>query len=136
MYAKAVAAKPVSWDQVEDDFLRAMERFDANVTSGVAVQADWQNGKGDFLNDLIALLLENCAGLDLLSRRGIPGLIVGTHNLDITYPGTGIAQFLLEAKALGNPKHPRNPSQKNSLGRPGSSDIPKRIRRRASRLSI
>ena len=33
-----------------------MEGFDANVCAGVATQGDWQNGKGDFLNDLFALI--------------------------------------------------------------------------------
>src|SRR5687768_10698361 len=86
MYAEAVAAKPTSWDQIEDGLLRAMEGFDTNVASGLAVQGDIQNGKGDFFNDLLALLLENCAEIDLDSRGGVPGFIFPTHNLDVTYP--------------------------------------------------
>lgn len=131
MYAAAVAAKPTSWDQVEDGFLRAMEGFDANVAAGVADQGDIQNGKGDFFNDLLALLLENCADLTLDSRSGVPGLIFPKHNLDVTYPSVGTVEFLLEAKAVGIPKHPRNPKQKNPLGRPGYSDVPKRLKEAA-----
>ncbi len=63
-YERAVRFGPNTWSQVEGDFLRAMEGFDANVMSGVADMGDLQNGKGDFLNDLIALLLENCAGVN------------------------------------------------------------------------
>jgi len=131
MYEAAVKSAPASWDQVEDGFLRAMEAFDANVAAGIADQGDRQNGKGDFFNDLLALLLENCAGVLLDSRGGVPGYIFPKHNLDITYPSVGTVEFLLEAKAVGLPKHPRNPKQKNPLGRPGSTDVPKRLKEAA-----
>src|SRR5688572_11310336 len=75
MYDQAVLAKPKTWTEIEDPFLRAMEKFDANIASGVADMGDLQNGKGDFFNDLLALLLENCAGVTLWSRGGVPGLI-------------------------------------------------------------
>ena len=42
-----------------------MEGFDDNVASGVAGMGELQNGKGDFFNDLLALLLEQCAGVEL-----------------------------------------------------------------------
>ena len=130
-YEAAVAANPRTWGEIEQLFLRAMEEFDNNVATGVANQGDIQNGKGDFLNDLLALILENCSGVELTSRNGVPGFIFPTHNLDVTHPSTGIVQFLLEAKAVGVPKHPRNTKQKNPLGRPGSSDLPKRIKEAA-----
>lgn len=134
MYAAAAAMKPTSWTQVEADFLVGMEGFDANVVSGFATQGDWQNGKGDFFNDLLALVLEGCAGIDLYSRQAVPGLIVARNNLDVTYPNTGTAQFTLEAKAVGIPKHPRNTKQKNPLGRPGSADLDKRIKEGAFKV--
>jgi hypothetical protein len=127
-YAAAVQTGARAWDGVEEIFLRALEGFDSNVVDGLANQGDIQNGKGDFLNDLLALLLENCAGVELASRGGVPGLIFPTHNLDITYPAEGLAQFLLEAKAVGIPKYGRNPKQKNPLGRPGSADLDKRVK--------
>jgi hypothetical protein len=130
MYEAAVAARPKSWNQVESSFLRAMEGFDANVASGVADMGDLQNGKGDFFNDLLALLLENCAGVKLYSRGGVPGLIFATHNLDVTYPNTGVVQFLLEAKAVGTPKHPGSPKQ-SPIGRRGSADLDKRVKEAA-----
>ena len=127
MYQAAVAARPRSWAQVEDDFVRAMEAFDANVATGVADIGDLQNGKGDFLNDLIALLLEGCAGVDLYSRGGVHGLVFPNHNLDVTYPNTGVVKFVLEVKAVGTPRHPLSPKQK-PIGRPGSADLAKRVK--------
>lgn len=126
-YAKAVAINPKSWPEIQDIFLRAMEVFDDNVTTGKAVMGDLQNGKGDFFNDLLALLLENCAGIQLFSRRGVPGLIFPKHSLDVTFPSTGAIEFILEAKAVGTPKHPGSPKQK-AAGRPGSADLDKRVK--------
>jgi hypothetical protein len=126
-YAEAVAAKPKAWDKVESIFLRAMEGFDANVASGLADIGDLQNGKGDFFNDLLALLLENGAGVELSSRGGVPGLIIPKHNLDVTYPADGPIEFVLEAKAVGTPKHPLNPKAK-PIGRDGAADLDKRVK--------
>jgi hypothetical protein len=127
MYAAAVAATPRSWNEVEEDFVRGMEGFDRNVASGLADIGDLQNGKGDFFNDLLALLLENCAEVDLYSRGGVPGLIFPNHNLDLTYPNTGLVGFTLEAKAVGTPRHALSPRQK-AIGRPGSADLAKRVK--------
>ncbi len=107
--------------------MTAMEGFDRNVASGLADIGDLQNGKGDFFNDLLALLLENCAGADLYSRGGVPGLIFPNHNLDLTYPNTGLVGFTLEAKAVGTPRHPLSPRQR-PIGRPGSADLAKRVK--------
>lgn len=126
-YENAVGSKPKTWDKVEDGFLRAMEEFDTNVANGAADMGDLQNGKGDFFNDLLALLLENCAGVTLYSRGGVPGLTFPKHNLDITYPNTGVVEFMLEAKAVGTPRHPGSPKQQ-AIGRPGSADLDKRIK--------
>lgn len=126
-YEQAVAIQPRTWGEIEALFLRAMEEFDANIVSGVADMGDLQNGKGDFFNDLLALLLENCAGVTLYSRGGVPGLIFPKHNLDVTFPNTGVVAFMLEAKAVGTPKHPGSPKQK-PIGRPGSADLDKRVK--------
>lgn len=126
-YEQAVRSRPKTWNEVEEGFLRAMEEFDANIVSGIADMGDLQNGKGDFFNDLLALLLENCAGVSLYSRGGVPGLIFPKHNLDVTYPSTGVVEFMLEAKAVGTPKHPGSPKQK-AIGRAGSADLDKRIK--------
>jgi hypothetical protein len=130
MYRAAEALRPRTWGEVETPFIRAMEEFDANVASGVADIGDLQNGKGDFLNDLIALLLEGCGGVQLFSRGGVPGFVFANHNLDVTYPNTGVVRFTLEVKAVGTPRHPLSPKQK-AIGRPGSSDLAKRVKEAA-----
>ena len=138
VYERAVQEGYGSWERVEDSFLRAMEAFDSSVaaTAGADLDdeakseltADLQNGKGDFFNDLLAVLLQNCAGIDALATRSrVPGLIVPVHNLDGAYPDQGPIRFLLEAKMFGTPKHANNPRQ-NQIGRPGSADIDKRVK--------
>ena len=127
-----------SRNQVEESFLAAMSEFDASIAASVGADmtddeksdlgADLQNGKGDFFNDLLVLLLKQCSGVQLLtSRRPVPGLIVPKHNLDCVYPAEGDLQFMLEAKMMGTPKHINSPRQKES-GRPGSADIDKRVK--------
>jgi hypothetical protein len=126
-YRRLVAARPKTWAEVEEEFLRGMEGFDRNVATGVADMGDLQNGKGDFFNDLLALLLENCAGVELFSRGGVPGLIFPQHNLDVTFPSTGPIEFVLEAKAVGTPRHPGSPKQR-AIGRAGAADLDKRVK--------
>lgn len=126
-YARAVELRPKGWAPVQDLFLRGMEGFDANVASGVADMGDLQNGKGDFFNDLLALILENCSQTTLYSRGGVPGLIFPKHNLDVSYPEVGAIQFAIEAKAVGTPRHPGSQKQK-AIGRPGSADLDKRVK--------
>lgn len=130
MLTAAHQTSPKSWMNVEDAFLRAMEQFDYLVADGTAEAGARRNGKGEFFNDLLSMVLQNCSGIRLVSRPGVPGLIFPTHNLDITYPGGKdvVIEFLLEAKTIGTPKHPGNTSQKNPLGRPAKSDLPKRIK--------
>jgi hypothetical protein len=128
MYRWAVDAKPSRWTQVEGRFLEAMWGFDQNFAAGLANQGDNQNGKGDFFTDLIALLLESCSGKELHGRGAIPGLIFPSHNLDTSYPAKGTVEVLIETKVAGAPKSPRNPLQKNPMGRPGSSDLDKRVK--------
>lgn len=137
LYAWAKAERVTSWEQVEQRFLAAMSDFDSALAATASapeseaaqsVAADLQNGKGDFFNDLLALLLENCSGVETLYARGnVPGLIVETHNLDGVYPNTGEIGFLLEAKMMGTPRHALNPKQRRA-GRPGSADINKRVK--------
>lgn len=126
-YDRAAAGNPRSWNEVEELFLRGMEGFDANVASGVANMGDLQNGKGDFFNDLLALLLERCADVELYSRGSVPGLIFPKHHLDVTYPNVGAVQFMLEAKAVGTPKHPGS-AKERAIGRAGSADLDKRVK--------
>lgn len=126
-YETADALKPETWAEIGDVFLRGMEGFDQNIASGLADMGDLQNGKGDFFNDLLALILENCAQVELYSRGDVPGLIFPKHHLDVTYPSTGAIEFVLEAKAVGTPRHPGSPRQR-AIGRAGSADLDKRIK--------
>jgi hypothetical protein len=130
MYKAAETSRPKTWREIEEPFVRAMEAFDANVAVGIADIGDLQNGKGDFLNDLIALVLEGCGGVQLYSRGGVPGFVFANHNLDVTYPNEGVVRFTLEVKAVGTPRHPLSPTQK-PIGRPGSSDLAKRVKEAA-----
>lgn len=137
LFSEAEQGDWKSWDEVEAGFLAAMGDFDSRLSATVGatltddenteVSADIQNGKGDFFNDLLALLLLNFTGLDSLATRSmVPGLIVPTHNLDGAFPDDGPIRFLLEAKMMGTPKHINNPKA-DAFGRPGAQDIKKRI---------
>ena len=46
--------KASTFAAVEEEFLIAMQAFDALVADGTATQGDIQNGKGDFFNDVLA----------------------------------------------------------------------------------
>lgn len=138
VYEAAVSGRHTSWNQVEIGFVDAMSEFDTSIAATVGVHlsdeekselgADLQNGKGDFFNDLLVLLLRNCSGVALgPSRRKVHGLVVPVHNLDGIYPAAGEIAFMLEAKMMGTPKHINSPKQQPS-GRPGSADLDKRVK--------
>lgn len=124
LYLWAEGERVSRWTDVQNRFLETMWRFDHNVATGVATQADVQNGKGDFFTDLIALLLENASGKNLYGRGAIPGLFFPSHNLDASYPPTGRVEVLIETKAAGAPANPR---QKTPKDRRASADLKKRI---------
>jgi hypothetical protein len=117
-----------TFDGVESIYLRAMHEFDGLVAAGTADQGDVRNGKGDFLNDVLALLLANCSGKQLHTRPNVPGLSFRRHKLDIAYPAKGDVQLVIETKATGLPKHPGSRKQKHPDGRAGSADLEKRIK--------
>src|SRR5688500_4102253 len=70
----ADALKTGSFAQVESIFLDALWKFDQFVAGGVADQGDIQNGKGDFLNDFLGVLLKHGSGKEVTARGGVPGL--------------------------------------------------------------
>ena len=141
MYEEVEACSATSWNQVEEAFLVAMSEFDSGlpvVFSGVdderrqqsrSLSGALQNGKGDWFNNLLAVLLERCSEVETLYlRRQVPGLIIPIHNLDGVYPGDPgrEIEFLLEAKMMGTPKHANSPNEK-AAGRDGSADTKKRV---------
>jgi hypothetical protein len=132
-YDQLEASGPTAWAHVEEDFVNAMAEFDSLRAVGQVQDGAQRNGRGGFFNDLLALVLENCAGLDTLYKRTlVHGRVFKTHELDVTYPAAGPARFTLEAKVLGTPLHPGNEkSQSNALGRSGSADLDKRLKEAA-----
>jgi hypothetical protein len=120
-----------SFARVEAIFLSAMWQFDLHVVSGLANQGDIQNGKGDFFNDFLGVLLKHGSGKEVAARPGVPGLSFHTHKLDCAYPATGDVLYVAETKATGIPRHPRNLRQPNPEGRPGSADLEKRVKEAA-----
>jgi hypothetical protein len=127
-YRAIKEAGHTTWRQAEPAFLAAMREFDELVAQGVADQGDIQNGKGDYFNDVLALLLERCSGKQLHTRPDVPGLSFKRHMLDVAYPQTGTVGLTIETKATGVPKHPRNMAQPHADGRAGSADLEKRIK--------
>jgi hypothetical protein len=128
MYRWVVNDDPSCWAAIESRFLAAMWSLDQAFAAGITDQGGSQKGKGNFFTDLIALLLENGSGKELHSRNGIRGRIFPSHNLDTSYPAEGAIEIMIETRVAGAPKSPRNPQQKNPRGRPGSSDLDKRIK--------
>ena len=102
-----IRLRPSSWQQCL--------AFDATIASTAgrqdmtdaeklsAVGRHLQNGKGDFFNDLLALLLENCSGIETFHRRRniVPGLTARNDNLDGVDRVTAPIQLLLQAKMMG-----------------------------------
>jgi len=142
MYDRLLASSATSWNQVEDDFLASMSAFDSGLPMAFdgpdavkskqskELSAAIQNGKGDWFNNVLAYLLEQCSGIETLYvRRKVPGLIIPEHNLDGVYPGDQDREieFLLEAKMMGGPKHANSPGEKPA-GRAGSADTNKRVK--------
>lgn len=120
-----------TWPQVEEDFLATMFGFDQLVARGETSQGDRQNGKGDFFNDLLVVVLEAASGKKIHSRPDIKGLSFPKHKLDIAYPDKGPVRWTIETKATGIPKHPGNTAQEHPGGRAGSADLDKRIKEAA-----
>lgn len=142
MYDKMTGSGATSWNQIEPAFLAAMSAFDSGLPAAFAgsdddkkrqskeLSAALQNGKGDWFNNVIAVLLEKCSGVGALYvRQQVPGLIIPEHNLDGVYPGdeTREIEFLLEAKMMGTPKHANSPGQSDP-GRAGSADTNNRVK--------
>lgn len=128
---KVGAAAGGRFEPIEPVFLQTMMAFDRMVADNLATQGDIQNGKGDFFNDVLQILLEQCSGKKLHKRPKVPGLSFRNHMLDVAYPAEGHVTFTIETKATGVPRHRRNTRQKNVDGRPGSADLEKRVKEAA-----
>jgi hypothetical protein len=114
--------------EIEPEFVAAMSAFDHRLAAGELTSGQNQN-KGPFFNQLVARLIERCAGLVVAQRGKRPGILLPTVDVDLCYPADPKTRpaMIAEVKMAGTPKHPGSP-QAGVMGRPGSADIDKRIR--------
>lgn len=114
--------------EIEPEFVAAMSAFDQRMAAGDFTSGQNQN-KGLFFNDLVARLVERCAGLGVAQRGKRPGILLKTVDVDLCYPPEPTTRPLMiaEVKMAGTPKHPGSPKA-GVMGRPASADIDKRIR--------
>lgn len=114
--------------EIEDDFVAAMSEFDQRLVAGELTSGQNQN-KGLFFNELIARLIERCAGLGVAQRGKRPGILLPTVDVDLCYPADPKTRpaMIAEVKMAGTPKHPGSP-QAGAMGRPAAADVDKRIR--------
>lgn len=105
-----------------------MRAFDWEVANGHLTSGENQN-KGLFFNELIARLVERCAGFGVAQRGKRPGILLPRVDVDLCYPADPKARpaLIAEVKMAGTPKHPRSPKA-GLLGRRASADVDKRIR--------
>jgi hypothetical protein len=117
-----------TFSEIEPDFLAAMSAFDALMAAGRLTAGENQN-KGLFFNELIARLVERCAGFGVAQRGKRPGILLPVVDVDLCFPADRTARpaLIAEVKMAGTPKHPGNPKAK-PLGRRASADVDKRIR--------
>ena len=125
---RITAQRIETFAEIEGDFLRAMGAFDKRLVEGQISSGENQS-KGLFFNELIARLLERCAGVGVAQRGKRPGILTLLVDVDLCFPQDKYARpaLIAEVKMAGTPKHPRSPSQ-GRLGRPASADVDKRIR--------
>jgi hypothetical protein len=113
---------------IEDAFVQAMSAIDHELVAGHLTSGQNQN-KGLFFNELVARLIERCAGLGVAQRGKRPGILLPTVDVDLCYPPDPATRpaMIAEVKMAGTPKHPGSP-RAGKMGRPASADVDKRIR--------
>lgn len=114
--------------EIEPEFVRAMSAFDHKLVRGELTSGQNQN-KGLFLNELIARLVERCAGFGVAERDKRPGILLDEVDVDLCYPQDPQLrpEVIAEVKMAGTPKHPGS-EKAGILGRPASADVDKRLR--------
>jgi hypothetical protein len=114
--------------EIESEFIAAMSAFDHRLAAGELTSGQNQN-KGLFFNQLIARLVERCAGLGVAQRGKRPGILLPTVDVDLCYPAAPNTRpaMIAEVKMAGTPKHPGSPKA-GVMGRPAAADVDKRIR--------
>lgn len=114
---------------VQDRFVAAMSAFDREQAAGSLTSGEYQN-KGLFFNEVIASLLERCAGVGVAQRGKRPGVLLESVDVDLCYPSAPNTRpaIIAEVKMAGTPQHPGNAGTTSVLGRRASADLDKRIR--------
>lgn len=128
LLGRVEAERIETFAEIEADFLNAMGAFDKRVVAGGISSGQNQN-KGLFFNELIARLVERCAGFGVAQRGKRPGILTQQVDVDLCYPADKGSRpaLIAEVKMAGLPRHPGSPKQQR-LGRPASADVDKRIR--------
>jgi hypothetical protein len=125
---KVEAERIQTFAEIEPEFVRAMSAFDHKLVRGELTSGQNQN-KGLFLNELIARLVERCAGFGVAERDKRPGILLDEVDVDLCYPQDPQLrpEVIAEVKMAGTPKHPGS-EKAGILGRPASADVDKRLR--------
>ena len=91
--------------EIEDQFVAAMSAFDQRLAAGDLTSGQNQN-KGLFFNELIARLVERCAGLGVAQRGKRPGILLPTVDVDLCYPADPRTRpaIIAEVKMAGTPE--------------------------------
>jgi len=97
--------------EIEQAFVAAMSAFDRRVAAGDFTSGENQN-KGLFFNELIARLVERCAGFGVAQRGKRPGILLPQVDVDLCYPADRKSRpaLIAEVKMAGTPKHPGSPT--------------------------
>jgi hypothetical protein len=125
---KVAAERIERFSEIEDEFMVAMSDFDTLQAAGELTSGEYQ-AKGFFFNEIVARLIERCAGQGVAQRGKRRGILMANVDVDICFPAdpTTRPEVIAETKMMGTPKHPRSPKA-GPLGRPGSRDLDKRVR--------
>lgn len=111
------------WANVENAFLRAVEKFDEEFAAEKRTPG-WYKAKARYFNDLVILLLQNWSSMNVVGPVHRDSQLFHEIDIDICFPAEGVPRAAAEVKALGTPGHPGN----NNVPRPGSRDLHKRVR--------
>ena len=111
------------WSAIQDDFIRVVERFDAEYRTGRRSMG-WYQSKARYFNDIVVVLLSNVSKRVISTRKKKDSQLFGKLDVDICYPEADPPKIAGEVKALGTPPHPNNKNR----ARNGSNDLHKRLR--------
>lgn len=112
------------WDEIEGEFVRVVETFDAKYAAAPKGDTGWYQSKARYFNDLIVGILGNLSSQQISLRCKRKSQLFNLIDIDICFPNSGVPKIAGEVKALGTPPHPGN----KNVARGGASDLHKRTR--------